>query len=204
MSAIFLIALKTFDTSKECVLKSFFTLILFLLSLHGASTASAHGNDDHEHAAPAAPTTQVAPRASAQTEDFELVAVLQGRALIIYLDRFADNSLVADAQIEVESGSLLKAIAKQTAPGVYVIELGKGVMEKVGKYPLSISVQAGELGDVMTASLDIPDLSEEAHDHPEETTSWWWIALGLLVAAIVLAIIIVLLKRRQSRSGWGA
>jgi hypothetical protein len=183
-------------------LKSFFTLILLLLSVHVAGTVSAHGNDDHEHAAPVAPTTRVAPRASAQTEDFELVAVLQGRSLIIYLDRFTDNSLVADAQIEVESGNVLKAIAKQTAPGVYVIELSKGVMEKVGKYPLSISVQAGELGDVMTASLDMPDLSEEAHDHPEETKSWWWIALGLFVTAIAPAII--MLKRRQSLSGWGA
>ncbi len=185
-------------------MKSFFSLILFLLSLHMAGTASAHGNDDHEHAAPAAPTTQVAPRASAQTEDFELVAVLQGRSLIIYLDRFADNSLVADAQIEVESGSLLKAIAKQTAPGVYVIELSKGVMEKVGKYPLSISVQAGELGDVMTASLEIPDLSEEAHDHPEEGKTWWWIALGGLLIIVLIVSSTILLKRRQRRSGWEA
>lgn len=195
-------ALASFDTSKECVLKSLFTLIVLLLGLHTAGTASAHGNDDHEHAAPAAPTTQVAPRASAQTEDFELVAVLQGRSLIIYLDRFTDNSLVADAQIEVEGGGGLKAIAKQTAPGVYVIELAKGVMEKVGKYPLSISVQAGELGDVMTASLEIPDLSEEAHDHPEEHMPWWWIALGLLLTVIIFAT--VMFKRRQSRSGWGA
>jgi len=185
-------------------LKSLFTLIALLLSLQIAGTANAHGNDDHEHAAPAAPTMQVAPRASAQTEDFELVAVLQGRSLIIYLDRFADNSLVADAQIEVESGSVLKAIAKQTTPGVYVIELSKGVMEKVGKYPLSISVQAGELGDVMTASLEIPDLSEEAHDHPEDGKSWWWIALGGLFIIVLIVSSTMLLKRRQRRSGWGA
>ncbi len=184
-------------------MKSFFCLIVFFLSMQIASTAIAHGNDDHEHATPAAPTTQVAPRATAQTEDFELVAVLQGRSLIIYLDRFADNSLVADAQIEVESGSSLKAIAKQTAPGVYVIELAKGVMEKVGKYPLSISVQAGEIGDVMTASLEIPDLSEQAHDHPETSKTGWWIALGLLLA-VIFSIAILMFKRRQNRSAWGA
>lgn len=185
-------------------MKSLFTLIGCLLSLQIAGTASAHGNDDHEHAVPAAPTTQVAPRASAQTEDFELVAVLQGRSLIIYLDRFTDNSLVADAQIEVESGSVLKAIAKQTAPGVYVIELTKGVMEKVGKYPLSISVQAGEIGDVMAASLEIPELSDEAHDHPEEGKPWWWIALGGLVIIVFIVGGIILQKRRQRRSAWGA
>ncbi|MBR7801196.1 hypothetical protein [Undibacterium fentianense] len=184
-------------------MKSFFCLIVFFLSVQIASTAIAHGNDDHEHTTPAAPTTQVAPRATAQTEDFELVAVLQGRSLIIYLDRFADNSLVADAQIEVESGSVLKAIAKQTTPGVYVIEVAQGVMEKVGKYPLSISVQAGELGDVMTASLEIPDLSEQAHDHPETSKTGWWIGLGLLLAVISF-IAMLMFKRRQNRSAWGA
>lgn len=168
-------------------MKSLFILMAFLLSLLRLNLVYAHGNDDHEHAAPAATVVQVAPRASAQTEDFELVAVLQGRSLIIYLDRFADNELVAGALIEVESGNLLKVIAKQTAPGVYVLELAKGVFEKAGKYPLSISVQAGDLGDVMTASLDIPDLSEESHTHPDESGSWRWPALGgaLLILALL-------------------
>lgn len=180
-------------------MKSIFILMLFLLSVQLSAPVSAHGNDDHEHAAPAATVTQVAPRASAQTEDFELVAVLQGRSLIIYLDRFADNELVAGAQIEVESGNVLKAIAKQTAPGVYVLELAKGVFEKTGKYPLSISVQAGELGDVMTASLDIPDFAEESHAHADEGEgrSWWLPALG---AGLVLLALLAFAFTRQRRA----
>lgn len=180
-------------------MKSIFTLILFLLSVQLSAPVRAHGNDDHEHAAPAATVTQVAPRASAQTEDFELVAVLQGRSLIIYLDRFADNELVAGAQIEVESGSVLKALAKQTAPGVYVVELAKGVFDKAGKYPLSISVQAGELGDVMTASLEIPDFAEESHAHADENKLWWWLALGAVL--IVLAMVAFAFKRQRRATG---
>lgn len=167
-------------------MKSLFILMVFLLSLIPLNQTYAHGNDDHEHAAPVATAAQVAPRATAQTEDFELVAVLQGRSLIIYLDRFADNQLVAGAQIEVESGTLIKAIAKQTAPGVYVLELGKGVFEKAGKYPLSISVQAGDVGDVMTASLDIPEVSQESPMHSDESASWRWPALGGVLFILAL------------------
>ena len=176
-------------------MKSILILILFLLSVPMPTPAGAHGGEDHEHAAPAT-LTQVAPRATAQTEDFELVAVLQGRSLMIYLDRFADNELVAGAQIEVESGNVLKAIAKQSAPGVYVVELAKGVLEKSGKYPLSISIQAGELGDVMTASLDIPDLAEEAHTHADEVPSWKWLAFG---AGLVLLALLTFAFMRQRR-----
>lgn len=160
------------------------------------SEAYAHGNDDHEHAAPAASSIQVAPRASAQTEDFELVVVLQGRSLIIYLDRFANNELVAGAQIEVESGNILKALAKQTAPGVYVLELAKGVFDKAGKYPLAISVQAGEIGDVLTASLEIPDLSEQEHAHAEESKSWWWPALAAALFILTLLTFVFVRQRR--------
>lgn len=167
-------------------MKSLFMLMAFLLSLTRLELAYAHGDEDHAHAAPVVMAAQLAPRASAQTEDFELVAVLQGRSLIIYLDQFADNASVAGAQIEVESGNLFKVIAKQTAPGVYVVDLAKGMFEKAGKYPLSVSVQAGEIGDVMTASLEIPDLSEASHTHADEGGFWRWLAFGAALVVLVV------------------
>jgi hypothetical protein len=181
------------------------SLLLVLLSLSLGPNAYAHGADDHEHAAPAGLTNQVAPRASAQTEDFELLMVLQGRQLIIYLDRFADNQPVIDAQLELESAGL-KAIAKQSSPGVYVLDLTKGLLEKSGKYAFSISVEAGDLGDVMTASLEIPEVTanhEDEHDHPSGFSAWWKWLLSALVL-LILATLAFVTWRRKQRSGFVA
>jgi hypothetical protein len=199
----------TIFSEQESVLKylpAFIISLLFvLLNLSVSQNAYAHGADDHEHAAPAGLTNQVAPRASAQTEDFEFLMVLQGRQLIIYLDRFADNQPVIDAKLELESGGL-KAIAKQSSPGVYVLDLTKGWLEKSGKYAFSISVEAGDLGDVMTASLEIPELTEsheDEHDHSSGFSTWWkWLlATGVL---LILATLAFAMWRRKQRSGFSA
>ncbi len=142
----------------------------------------AHGADDHEHAAPVGAVVAIAPRASAQTEDFELVLVWQGKSLLIYLDQFADNVAVAGANLEVEltGAGAFKALAKQIAPGEYRLDLPKATqdaLQKPGKYPFSITVQAGELGDVMAANLEIADPALDEHDHPE-SRSWLWWSLG--------------------------
>lgn len=173
------------------------SLLLVFLSLN--QQAYAHGADDHEHAAPSGLTNQVAPRASAQTEDFELLMVLQGRQLIIYLDRFADNQPVLDAQLELESAGL-KAIAKQSSPGVYVLDLPKGWLEKSGKYAFSISVEAGDLGDVMTASLEIPELDEVHEDEHSSVFSTWWKWLLAIVVMTCFTIFAYAIWRRKQRS----
>lgn len=115
-------------------------------------SAWAHGGEDHGSEAAPAPSAALAPRAAAATDEFELVAVLEGRKLTLSLDRFATNEPVADAQIEVESGGL-KAAATQAAPGVYWIPGDSFAIP--GKYPLAISVQAGESADLLTATLDL-------------------------------------------------
>ncbi|MBK6973303.1 MAG: LPXTG cell wall anchor domain-containing protein [Sterolibacteriaceae bacterium] len=145
-----------------------------------SSTALAHGGEDHGGEATHSPTVATAPRASAQTEEFELVAVLEGKELTITLDRFATNEPVADAQIEVDSGAL-KAVATQIAPGVYSIP-GDGFAAP-GKYPLAISVVAGESADLLTAMLDLaPPVTGVEHSH---VTSGWgiWGAAGALLLA---------------------
>lgn len=190
--------------ARECILKAWLVKFLYAATLVFAVAGApvwAHGADDHEHAAPVAAAVAIAPRASAQTEDFEMVLVWQGKNLLIYLDRFADNTPVVGASLEVElSGAgAFKAAAKQSAPGEYRVELTKAAQEalqKPGKYPFSISVQAGELGDVMTVSLEIPDPAVDEHDHPESHAWLWWSAGG---AGGLLLLAMGIWLRRKSK-----
>lgn len=171
------------------------------------SSAWAHGADDHEHAAPVTASVAIAPRASAQTEDFELVLVWQGKSVLIYLDQFADNAVVAGANLEVELTGVgaFKAVAKQIAPGEYRLELPKAAqdaLQKPGKFPFSISVQAGDLGDVMAVTLEIPEAAVEEHDHSE--SRWWlWWSVGGTGALLVLLMGVWLRRKSMSALAMG-
>ena len=73
-----------------------------LAALLFATATPAH--EGHDHGAPEAAATDWAPRATARSHDFDLVAVLAGTELVLWLDRARDNAPLAEAVIEVESG----------------------------------------------------------------------------------------------------
>ena len=166
-----------------------------IVALSALAHAGGDASDGHSHGEAAAPAMTVdgAPRASAQTEEFELVAVLERRKLTLYLDRFATNEPVPDAQIEVESRSL-KAIATQIAPGVY--SLPGEAFASPGKYPLAISVQAGDSADLLTVTLDLPQAVAGAA--PVNSWSNW--AVGGAAGALLLAgAALAAVRRRNSK-----
>ncbi|MCA1974676.1 MAG: LPXTG cell wall anchor domain-containing protein [Caenispirillum sp.] len=158
-----------------------------------ASAAWAHGGEDHGDGAAPAMAGDVAPRASAQSDEFELVAVLAEGKLTLYLDRYADNAPVPDAEVEVESGAF-KAVAAQIAPGVYSVP-GQ-VFAQPGKHPLMISVQAGEAADLLTATLDLAaPAAGVAHAHSWDEWAIWGAAGALLAAGAGL----VAVRRRKMK-----
>jgi len=169
----------------------FLSLALFALSWG----AWAHGGEDHGDAPAPVASTGMAPRASAQTEDFELVAQVQGTTLTLTLDRFATNAPVVDAQIEVESGSVLKQTAKQIAPGVYVVQATP--FGTPGSYPLTFSVEVGDTSDLLAATLDIPVPTpgmDPAHNGVKWATwATWAVSAGVLIFGLAM----VLLRRRK-------
>ncbi|HJW57388.1 MAG TPA: LPXTG cell wall anchor domain-containing protein [Burkholderiaceae bacterium] len=143
-------------------------------------SAWAHGGEDHGSVAtPILPAAKV-PRATAQTEEFELVAALQEKRLMLVLDRFATNEPVIDAQIEVESGAS-NLVATQVTPGVYSIP--GDAFARPGKYPLAISVQAGESADLLTATLDVPSPAVAGIKQNKAWNQWAiWGGSGALLA----------------------
>lgn len=168
--------------------------VALTVALSALAHAGGDASDGHSHGEAAAPAMPVAgaPRASAQTEEFELVAVLEGKKLTLYLDRFATNEPVADAQIEIDS-STLKAAATRVAPGVY--SLPGEAFAKPGKYPLAISVQAGDASDLLTVTLDLPQPVAGA----APVNSWNNWAAGGAAGALLLAGVALAALRRRNR-----
>ncbi len=160
--------------------------------------AGGDSSDGHTHAAPApmpAPITTGALRAVAATEEFELVATLEGKKLVVYLDRFASNEPVTKANVEVDGGEM-KGVASEIAPGTYALDLATALSP--GKHALIIAIEAGDTADLLTATLDIsPAAAGEEHVHGWSKRIIWIVAgLLLLAAGALLAV-----RRRYKSKG---
>ncbi|MES2091723.1 MAG: hypothetical protein V4532_17365 [Pseudomonadota bacterium] len=173
-----------------------------------ALNAMAHGGEDHGEVAAAPVQVGQAPRAAAQTDDFELVMVLTGAqvsgepehdhpavppVLTLYLDRFATNAPVGGATVEVESGAF-KAVAKQVEPGVYTV--AGQTFAKPGRYPLTVSVQTDDGADLLEASLQY-----EAPKTAEPASAPAWRKLGGWIGGLALVLIIAGWAWRRRRAG---
>ena len=143
--------------------------------------AGGDSSDGHSHAAPTTLlTTPIAPRASSATEEFEIVAVLEGKRLMVYLDSFGTNAPVGGAKVEIE-GAGLKGVASEIAPGTYVMDVAMVIPP--ARHALTFAIEAGDTTDLLTATLDIsPPLASI-----EPTFGWKrWLA-GIVAGLLLLA-----------------
>jgi len=157
------------------------------LALLGALPVAAH--EGHEHAAaPVTPAQAGNPRASAVSENFELVAELNGRQLRLYLDRYADNSPVLDANIEVESGDW-KASAQLDGDSYRVADTP---FEAGSRNPLIFTILTEDSADLLEATLEVPGTAAPT----VHASRWPWLAAGAAVLA-VLALAAALIRRKR-------
>lgn len=156
-------------------MKNFVAITLLLLSW--MPPVSSHDGEDHG-APPPVVSQAVLPRAVAFSEQFEMVAVLEGKRLAFYLDRFSSNEPVVGARVEVEAGSL-KAVASESSPGVYALDAAS---IKPGKLGLTVSIEAGENTDLLSATLEVapPEVIRLA---PGPDKRWAWLVAALLMFA---------------------
>lgn len=129
---------------------------LLALALSALAPASAHEGHDHG-APPPLPKKDVAPRAEASSDAFELTAVARDGVLTIYLDRFATNEPLQDATIEVETPQG-PVTAEPASPDPHVGRVWrlKADWAKPGQYDLIFTVGAGDAVDVLSTTLVIP------------------------------------------------
>jgi hypothetical protein len=155
--------------------------------------------DGHDHGAAPPAAGPALPRFTAVSETFELVGVLNGKRLTLYLDRTADNTPVTDAQIELEmGGAKLKADKHDD-----VYEVGLATAPKPGVLPITATVTAGKDTDLLAGELDVhaeAQAKEAAHAHSWKEYAGW--AAGALAGLITVVLIgRRLVASRQRRAG---
>lgn len=148
--------------------------------------ADEHG---HDHDAPAAASGPALPRFSAISEVFELVGVVDGRQLTVYLDRFEDNAPVKDAKVELEIGGAKLAL-RQHAEGEYQGALAQEL--KPGVIAVTASIVAGQDADILAGELDLHEAAAAQDTHAR---GWRAYAAWAAGAVVVLAALIWLGRR---------
>ncbi len=165
-------------------------------------TALAMAGEGHDHGeAPSAAAEPTLARFEATSDQFELVGVLDGRKLTLYLDQAADNSPVKGASLEIEfAGKALPV--KQIEEGTFEATLATEPEE--GEYPVSATVVAGQASDLLAAELDV---HEAAHTDAAEGGAWpmsRWLKWALAGLVLVAGGLFFIQRNKRTRMGGAA
>jgi membrane fusion protein, heavy metal efflux system len=144
---------KVLSLSAVCSGLVWAVLVCLGLICLGSVEVGAHGGHDLEPAGtPGAPHSQ--PRLAAGSEAYELVGVLGGNRLTIFLDRYGDNAPVTDAQITVTIGDEM-VTAEPGGDGTYAVV--STAFERGGLIELVFDIRAPEADDLLIAKLPLPN-----------------------------------------------
>jgi hypothetical protein len=152
--------------------------------------AMAAAGEGHDHGDPAAaPAGESSPRFTAVSDLFELVGILDGQRITLYLDRYADNTPARDARIELEiGGKTFKAEPSKGPQGGDEYTVVLAAAPAPGVLPVTATVTSGSDADLLAGELDIHD--EHAHaDEAAHTPGWRrtaaWAVGGLAALALL-------------------
>lgn len=157
-----------------------------------AGGALAH--EGHDDAAPAATAgAEASPRFAARSDAFELVGIVHGRQLALYLDHAGDNRPAQDATLALDVGGKPVAVHAE-GEGFFEAELAEPPQ---GELAIAATVSAGGATERLTATLDVHDHAEAAI--AQESGHWppfkgWAVGVALVV---VLALATVWRRRHR-------
>lgn len=172
------------------------TFILSLILLF-SPLVQAHGDEDHG-ATPASVAIGGAPRIVTHSDLFELVGIVENGAMTLYLDRFADNSPVTDAKIEVEVGSE-KGVATANQNGTYRFP-AKAFAEPLD-IPVTFIISAGNDSDLLAGDLVVSDEHTESVAKAGNLLANKWLIGGLIAVFILIVGSLWISKRRHQTVG---
>jgi membrane fusion protein, heavy metal efflux system len=173
------------------------TAFILTLALLFSPLVQAHGDEDHG-AAPATIAIGGAPRLVTHSDLFELVGVVENGAMTLYLDRYADNSPVTDAKIEVEVGSE-KGIA--TANQNWTYRFPAKVFAKPADIAVTFTISAGGDNDLLAGDLVVADEQTESAGKASNLFTNKWLIGGAIVALILMLGSLLIRKRSQQKAG---
>ena len=157
-----------------------------------AWAADEHG---HDHDAPTSSSGPALPRFAAVSDSFELVGVVSGKQLTVYLDRFEDNAPVKGAKVDLEIGG--EKVALETrGDGEFAGTLAQE--PKPGVIAVTASIVAGSESDILAGELD---LHAEGIVHDEHSRDWRRYAGWAAGAVVALAAIALAIRRRGAQGG---
>jgi len=163
-------------------------------------TFSALAHEGHDDDVPATTGTAL-PRFTAASDLFELVGVVNGTHITLYLDRAEDNTPVSDATLELDIGSA-RVPVQEVAAGEFEATLSATLPE--GRATVTVLVETQSDSDLLAAELDIHAPHEESMAAPSNGLRDWLLrSMAALTAfgALAGSMAVVGKLRRTSEGG---
>src|SRR5262245_36221479 len=121
------------------------------------SVSRAHEGHDHDESTRAALASSTYPRVTAQSELYEVVGILKGNRLSIYLDRAATNEPVTDAKVSVTIGDGEAIDTEPAENGTYAVSSPR--LSGTGTAEIVFSVTANNADDLLVGALTLSKAS---------------------------------------------
>lgn len=162
------------------------------LCVHAPAALAGPGHD-HGEEPPAQASGPAHPRFAAISDLFELVGVLEGDVLTLYLDHADSNAPVEGAELEFELGTETLPV-ESVGPGSFSAHLP--AEPKEGEYAVVATVITADAADVLAGTLDVHHADEAVAEELPHASAWlpWGVA-----GAAVLALLIVVLRSGKTR-----
>jgi membrane fusion protein, heavy metal efflux system len=164
-----------------------------------AAIAPASAHEGHDHGEQQPVSAGALPRGEADSDAFEIVAIVRGENLEIYLDRFATNEPVTGATLEVESpDGPVKAAAG--ADGIY--RVAAPWLAKSGRADLIFTVTAGDTTDILPLTIQTAPGSAQGAAQRDAAPSGYISKLSVLLVlggALIGALLSAIAMRGRRR-----
>lgn len=125
------------------------TICLLLLCI----CVNARAHEGHDHADEAAPViNNIAPRIAASSDELELLAIVAGNQLQVYVDRIDSNQPLIGAKLELEvAGKTRRAVVSGDH---YLLEAPWLLVP--GRHLLVFSVESAQISDLLPTEYSVP------------------------------------------------